>query len=165
MANQSITSQLLAEFEAEIPATRKCIERIPESSYDFKPHERSMTLGYLVLLVTEIPKWISVMIEKGVIDFQTFEHAQPKTTREMVEHFSEYCEGARKALAALPDDRLSDHFVLRNGEQVLIDSPLLENISSTINHWVHHRGQLTVYMRLNDIAVPSIYGPSADEKA
>ena len=162
--NTTIISQLLAEFEAEIPATRKCLERVPEKRYDWKPHEKSMNLGYLTLLVAEIPKWIAVMITTREIDFKTFEHFQAKTTSEMVYHFEENVNAARQALQALTAEDLSKHFVLRNGEHIIIDSPLLENISSTLNHWVHHRGQLTVYMRLNDIAVPAIYGPSADDK-
>jgi uncharacterized damage-inducible protein DinB len=164
MKDISIIDEYLSEFETEVPATRKCIERIPEKLYDWKPHEKSMTLGYLTLLVTEIPKWISVMIETREINFQTFQHIQPKTTKEMVTHFDANVESVRQIFKDITIDDLQKNFVLRNGDQIFIDSPLKENIASTINHWVHHRGQLTVYMRLNDIAVPSIYGPSADER-
>lgn len=160
----TIISQFTSEFEAEIPSTRKCLERIPEKLFSWKPHEKSMDLGYLTLLVAEIPKWIAVMINERVIDFQTFTHFQPKTTDELVNHFDENVGNAKQAFEKLTMDDLSQLFVLRNGEQIIIQSPLIENISSTLNHWVHHRGQLTVYMRLNDIAVPSIYGPSADDK-
>jgi uncharacterized damage-inducible protein DinB len=162
--NNTIVNQFSSEFEAEIPATRKCIERIPEKLFDWKPHEKSMTLGYLTLLVAEIPKWITAMIKTREINFQTFSHSQPKSATEMVSHFDENVNGAREAFKALLLEDLSKPFVLRNGDQILISSPLNENISSTLNHWVHHRGQLTVYMRLNDISVPSIYGPSADER-
>jgi uncharacterized damage-inducible protein DinB len=164
MKNISIIEEYLAEFNAEVVSTRKCVERIPEKLYDWKPHERSMKLGYLTLLVAEIPMWISVMIEKHEINFQTFKHIQPTTTKEMVEHFDANVDGVRQIFKDLTMDDLQKNFVLRNGDQIIIDSPLKENIASTINHWVHHRGQLTVYMRLNDIAVPSIYGPSADDK-
>jgi uncharacterized damage-inducible protein DinB len=162
--NNSIISQFISEFEAEIPATRKCIERIPEKLFDWRPHEKSMTLGYLILLVAEIPKWITAMIKIGEIDFQTFSHFQAKTTSEMVNHFDENVNGAKQAFGELSNEALSKPFVLKNGDHILFSSPLNENISATLNHWVHHRGQLTVYMRLNDIMVPSIYGPSADEK-
>lgn len=163
--DHSIIDQFIAEFEAEIPATRKCLERIPEKLYDWKPHEKSMTLGYLTLLVAEIPMWIKTMITAREIDFQTFKHLQPGTTAEMNRHFEENITGAKQAFQNLSIDDLSKPFVLKNGAQVIISTPLVENISSTLNHWVHHRGQLTVYMRLNDILVPSIYGPSADEKS
>jgi uncharacterized damage-inducible protein DinB len=162
--NNTIIDQFISEFEAEIPASRKCVERIPEKLFDWKPHEKSMTLGYLTLLVSEIPNWIAAMIKAREINFQTFQHFQPKTTGEMVNHFDENVNAAKQAFRELSMEDLSKSFVLRNGDQVLISSPLIENISSTLNHWVHHRGQLTVYMRLNDILVPSIYGPSADEK-
>ena len=165
MNDVSIITQFSAEFEAEIQATRKCIERIPETLFTWKPHEKSMTMGYLVLLVADIPKWLSTMIKIGEIDFQTFKHPDPKTTKEMVGYFEDNVNDARQAFKQLTIDELSSKsFVLKNGSQILIDSPLVENLSSTLNHWVHHRGQLTVYMRLNNIAVPSIYGPSADEK-
>jgi hypothetical protein len=77
--NNTIIDQFISEFEAEIPATRKCVERIPEKLFDWKPHEKSMNLGYLTLLVSEIPSWISAMIKTREIDFQTFKHFQPKT--------------------------------------------------------------------------------------
>lgn len=156
--------EYLKELEAEIPATRKCIERVPESLYDWKPHEKSMAMGYLTLLVAEIPKWITHMIEVGEIDFATYEHFKPKTTAELVKHFDENIQGAKNALQHVSNEALSGNFTLKNKGQVLYSSPIKENISSTINHLVHHRGQLTVYMRLNNILVPSIYGPSADEK-
>jgi uncharacterized damage-inducible protein DinB len=162
--SNTIIDQFMAEFEAEITATRKCIERIPETLYTWKPHEKSMNLGYLTLLVAEIPKWIAVMIRTREIDFQTFPHFQAATTSEMVNHFDENVDSAKQAFQELTMEDLSKPFVLRNGDYIILSSPLGENISSTLNHWVHHRGQLTVYMRLNDIAVPSIYGPSADDK-
>jgi uncharacterized damage-inducible protein DinB len=104
------------------------------------------------------------MIKTREINFQTFSHFQPKSTTEMIKHFDENVHAAKQAFQSLVIEDLSKPFVLKNGDQILINSPLNENISSTLNHWVHHRGQLTVYMRLNDISVPSIYGPSADEK-
>jgi uncharacterized damage-inducible protein DinB len=159
----NIPTQFANELEAEIPATRKCIERIPEKLYGWKPHEKSMTMGYLTTLVTEIPRWIAVMIKDGVIDFKTFRHMEAHTTQEMITQFDDHIRQAREALKTVTGEQLSKPFVLKDGDRIMINSPLLVNISSTLNHWVHHRGQMTVYMRLNDIAVPSIYGPSADE--
>jgi uncharacterized damage-inducible protein DinB len=157
-------TEYLTELEAEARATRKCLERIPESSFDWKPHEKSMTMGYLALLVAEIPKWITQMIEKSEIDFATFPHVKVKTTDELVRHYDENLDGARKALQNISDEALSETFFLKNNGEVVFSSPKQENIRSTLNHWVHHRGQLTVYMRLNNIPVPSIYGPSADDR-
>jgi len=164
MNTSAVITQFSSEFESEIPAAKKCIERVPENIYNFKPHVKSMELGYLVQLVAEIPKWISVMIGVGEIDFQTFRHSKPRTTGEMVDYFNENINAAKQSFKVLTEKQLTTDFVLKNGSHVLMKTPLAESLSSTINHWVHHRGQLTVYMRLNDIAVPSIYGPSADEK-
>jgi len=158
-------NEYLAELEAEARATRKCLERIPETLYDWKPHEKSMSMGYLVLLVAEIPKWITYIIEVSEIDYSTFPHFKPKTTADLVTHYDENIEGAKNALKKVTDQELlSGTFSLKSNGQLIFTSPKKENVGSTLNHWVHHRGQLTVYMRLNNIAVPSIYGPSADDK-
>ncbi len=165
MQNQSlIGAEFLRELEAEAPATRKCLEVIPEHLFDWKPHEKSMQLGYLALLVAEIPKWIQVMIEDADLDFATFAHFQAKNTAELVQHFDENLAGAKNALQNITDETLAKSFDLKNQGQVVYSSPKKEFIGQTINHLVHHRGQLTVFMRLNDLPVPAIYGPSADDK-
>lgn len=160
----SIGLELLKELEAEAAATRKCLERVPENLFRWKPHEKSMTLGYLALIVAEIPKWIQHMVEKSETDFATFEHFEPQTTAELVSHFDENLEAARNALRNASNEALDEPFVLKNRGEVLFSSPKKENIGPSVNHLVHHRGQLTVYLRLNDVAVPSIYGPSADDR-
>ena len=152
------------ELESEVRATRRCLESIPDKLYGWKPHEKSMNMGYLVLLVAEIPLWIKHMIIDSEIDFVTFHHAQPKTAADMVAHFEENMKGARDALQASTDESLQGNFSLKSNGQVLYTAPKIIDIGTTLNHWVHHRGQLTVYMRMNNIAVPSIYGPSADDK-
>ena len=158
------TKYFLDELNAEYRATLACLERIPETLFEYKPHPKSMAMGYLVLLIAEIPLWIKHMIVDGEIDFVTFRHISPGTTKELVNHLNENMEAARVALQETNDEELQKPFSLKNKGEVLYSSPKIVDIGTTINHWVHHRGQLTVYMRLNDIAVPSIYGPSADEK-
>ena len=98
MNTYSYADAYLKELEAEIPATRKCLERISENLFSWKPHEKSMALGYLALLVAEIPKWIAVSIEEQEIDFATFKHFQPANTQELVNHFDGNIEKARTAL-------------------------------------------------------------------
>lgn len=165
MENKSLFADgVLKELEAEAPATRKCLEQIPENLFDWKPHEKSMTLGYLSLLVAEIPKWIQVMIEDSEIDFVTFEHFEPKNTAELVAHFEENLTAAKNALQNAVDETLKESFSLKSNGQILFTAPKREHLASTINHLVHHRGQLTVFMRLKDLPVPSVYGPSADHK-
>jgi uncharacterized damage-inducible protein DinB len=164
MTEITFGTEYLKELEAEATATRKCLERIPETLFDWKPHEKSMTMGYLALLVAEIPKWITYMIERSEIDFATYDHFKPTNTAELVSHFDENLHGAKNALATVSNEALTELFYLKNNGQVVFSSPKKANIESTVNHLVHHRGQLTVYMRLNDIPVPSIYGPSADDR-
>lgn len=162
--SQTLGRQFLKDIEEEVAATRKCLERIPASLFAWKPHEKSMEMGYLAILVAEMPRWITHMIEKGDIEFGTFEQVHPQTTTELVTLFDKNIVAVKNALQNVTDEALKEVFHLKNQGQVLFSSPKEENIPSTIRHWTHHRGQLTVYMRLNDIAVPAIYGPSADEK-
>src|SRR5215470_10746992 len=120
----TLGAELLKELEAEAGASRRCLERIPEHLFGWKPHERSMTMGYLALLVAEIPKWLTGIIEIGEINFQTFKHFEPKNTADLVQHFDENLKGARQALQKVSDQALtSENFSLKNGEQVLFSSP------------------------------------------
>ncbi len=163
--SNTLTQYFLRELNAESLATRKCLERINETLYDFKPHEKSMNMGYLTLLVAEIPRWITAIIEDAVIDFSTYRHFELSTAPVLLAHYEENLKGAENALMKAEDEILGkEKFYLKNNGVELFSTTKLESVGSTLNHWVHHRGQLTVYMRLNDIAVPSVYGPSADEK-
>ncbi|MEJ2635220.1 MAG: DinB family protein [Calditrichia bacterium] len=164
MKEQTVGRLYLHELEMEIPSSRKCLERIPPELFGWKPHEKSMLMGYLALLVAEIPLWITHTIEISEIDFATFKHFEPKTTAELVGHFDENVAGAKRALENVSNEALGGNFYLKQKGQVLFSMRKQESVSQSINHLVHHRGQLTVYMRLNNIPVPSIYGPSADEK-
>ena len=120
-------------------------------------------MGYLALLVASIPRWISYGTEKAVIDFATYDHFIPKTTTDLLRHFDENIAEARRVLQHVTNEQLEELFYLKREGKTLYSTSKKENIWSCINHWVHHRGQLTVYMRMNSIPVPSIYGPSADE--
>lgn len=158
-------TEYLKELESEVRATRKCLEAIPESVYEWKPHEKSMNMGYLTLLVADIPRWITHTIERSEIDFATYEHFQLSTTAALLKHFDENIEGARRVLKKVTNEELDEPFYLKNSGQLLYTTPKKDSVQSSINHWVHHRGQLTVYMRMNNILVPSIYGPSADDRS
>src|SRR5690606_17559866 len=163
--NNSRAQLFIEELNAEYRATRLCLERIPENLYEFKPYPKSMNLGYLALLVAEIPLWIKHMITDGEIDFVTFNHFSLTNTTDLLNHFEQNMEVARKALAETNDTALQENFSLKANGQLLYSSPKIIDIGTTLNHWIHHRGQLTVYMRINDIPVPSIYGPSADDNS
>jgi uncharacterized damage-inducible protein DinB len=163
--SESLGSIYLAELDAEAKATRGCLAGVSEALFGWKPHERSMPMGYLAQIVAEIPLWLSVMCQEDSIDFVTFQHATIKTTEDLVRHFDENLVKARAALASVSDETLGEPFALKANGQVVGSTPKRVSISSSLNHLVHHRGQLTVYLRLNGIRVPSIYGPSADEQA
>ena len=164
MEHSELIAAFVKELDAEYTSTKKCLERIPASLYDYKPHPRSTNMGYLALLVAEIPLWITYIIEKGEIDFATYNHFEAKSTEELSQHFEDNFQSAKTTLQNVTEEGLKGTFYLKNDGKELFSIPKIDNISSTLNHWVHHRGQLTVYMRLNDIAVPSIYGPSADDR-
>jgi len=157
-----LAGQFIRELESEVRATRECLAEVPMDRADWKPHEKSMQLGYLAQLVADIPRWIQYSIEKGEVDFATYEQFKGKTADELVTHFEKSVEAAKNALANATDEDLSGTFYLRHGEKELFKSPKDENIMQSLNHLVHHRGQLTVYLRMNDLSIPSIYGPSAD---
>ena len=157
-----ITSEYLRELESEEKATRECLQQVPMDQPKYKPHERSMELGYLAILTGDIPRWIQYIIEKNLVDFETYPQNHPGTPDELVAMFDANMESARKALKSLKDEDLSKEFQLKHGDKLLMATPVGESISSAINHMVHHRGQLTVYLKLLDKKIPSIYGPSAD---
>lgn len=163
MSTSSKTAaEYLRELEYEVRATRESLANTPLDDQKWKPHGKSMELGYLAILVADIPRWITAAIEDGYVDFATWEQATASNADELVANFEKNVEGARKALSEVSDDGLKRSFELRSNGQLLYSSPVDETIFSSINHMVHHRGQLCVYLRLLDKPVPSIYGPSAD---
>jgi uncharacterized damage-inducible protein DinB len=161
-ALSALAAGYIRELESEVRATSECLKNVPMDKPDWKPHEKSMPLGYLALLVADIPRWIQHAIEKGEVNFATYEQARAKTPDDLVTHFEKSVEAAKNALRNVSDEGLKEMFYLKNGDQELMKTSKDETIMSSINHMVHHRGQLSVYLRLNDISVPSIYGPSAD---
>lgn len=164
MSQIMLGKEFSSEIESEIRATRKCLESIPDKLYKYKPHEKSMELGYLALLVAAIPKWIVDMVERSEIDLATYERFELSTTEALVKYFDDNVEAARRTLSKVNNKELDSKFELKVSGKVVMSSSKKESVQQSINHWVHHRGQLTVYMRLNDIPVPSIYGPSADDR-
>ncbi|TLV03534.1 DinB family protein [Dyadobacter luticola] len=164
MATSTLVTAFIKELEAEYTSTKKCLENIPESVYGFKPHPTSMEMRYLTLLTAEIPLWITFMIKEGEVDFATYKRFEWETKDELVAHYEEVFKGAIESLKSITDEDLNGEFHLKRYGEILFTQTKLEGVSSTINHWVHHRGQLTVYMRISEIPVPSIYGPSADDK-
>ncbi len=162
----SINDSLIAELQHEAATTRKCLERIPEDKYDWKPHEKSFTMIKLAAHVAEMTNWVKETIEKPELDFAKIDYQpfEPKNTAELVEFFDRQTAEAIECLKDIPDERFMENWKLRNGEEIYFDMPRIQVLRGMVfNHIVHHRGQLSVYLRLNDIPVPALYGPSADE--
>ncbi len=165
MEPKILTTAYLEELQREIPSTRKCLENLTDESLSFKPHETSMEMRYVALLVAEIPLWIVYMIEKGELDFATYPQFKFETCKELLAHFEENIKKAESLLQSITDEDLKERrFTLKDKGKELYSAPLYIDIPTTFNHWVHHRGQLTVYMRMNEIPIPAIYGPSGDDK-
>jgi uncharacterized damage-inducible protein DinB len=160
-----LTDLFLAELEEEAAVTRRILERVPDGRYDWKPHEKSMTLGYLAELVARMPSWPVFMIKQDELDITTNKPEPLRTSSELVQALDQGVAEAREALANTNDEHLMKPWRLLVAGRVVSEQPrYLALRHSVFNHLAHHRGQLTVYLRLNDALVPSIYGPSADEK-
>jgi uncharacterized damage-inducible protein DinB len=163
-----LTDLFLSQLEAESPKTRRAVEQVPEGRDDWKPHEKSMPLGYLATLVAGMPSWIAMMIEGDELDLnppgKTGGPPPPLRTRaEWTKAVDDGTAKARAALEATTDDHLMKPWRLLVAGKVVNEEPRYVFIRDTFTHLAHHRGQLTVYLRLNGAIVPAIYGPSADE--
>ena len=161
-----MTEMFLAQLERETPATRTALERVPAARNDWKPHEKSMSLGALASLVASMPSWIATMIEQNELDIGKGAGAQSaaSSSRELVQLFEKSIASARRALSNTNDGHLMTSWRLRYGDRVLSEQPRHIMIADGVfSHLAHHRGQLTVYLRLNNIPVPPIYGATADE--
>lgn len=162
----NIATGLIAELEQEAATTRKVLERVPADKFDWKPHEKSMPMGRLAVHVAEMHGWTKPTVEDPELDFAKMDYKpfEPKTTEELVAHLDKNVNEAIEVLKTISDDGWHDEWSLRNGEQVYFTIPKIAVMRGMVlNHIVHHRGQLSVYLRLNDIPVPAMYGPSADE--
>jgi len=162
----SINKALVAEFKHESNNTKKILERVPTDKLAWRPHEKSMTIGRLATHIAEIPIWIDRAITQSEFDFATavFKRETKESTEAILQLFEERKESAIKLLESASDELLNSPYTMRRGEQILISAPKKVNIRNVgFNHLYHHRGQLSVFLRLLDVNVPGMYGPSADE--
>jgi uncharacterized damage-inducible protein DinB len=144
------------------------MEEVPEGKYDWKPHEKSMIFGHLANMVATIPMWITMEINEGELDIAPvddgkMEQKRMDTSDELVKALDKAAADCRSALERTTEEHLMTNWRLLARGQVMVESPRYVMIQDTINHWAHHRGQLTVYLRLIGAKVPALYGPSADD--
>jgi len=166
----AMNQALLGEFDHEMANARKTIERVPDGKFDWKPHDKSFSMGALAGHIAFIPHWAKVTIDTPEFDVnpvggQAPQPAPMKTRADMLAFFDKGVAEARAALAGASDQSLMTQWSLLSGGKPIFTMPRVAVLRTMImNHMVHHRGQLTVYLRLNDLPVPALYGPSADEK-
>ncbi len=157
---------MLPEFDQEMANTRKTLERVPEDKMGWKPHEKSGTMGWLANHVATIPRLAVFTIEQDSVDVTKMPRPTPVNTRkELLEAFDKQAAAARAAIAGVSDERLQKSWSLFMGERNIFTLPRTAVLRSFfMNHIIHHRAQLGVYLRLSNVPVPAIYGPSADEQ-
>jgi uncharacterized damage-inducible protein DinB len=158
----------LAELDREVGRSRRALENVPDGRIDWKPHDRSMAFGYLAGMVATIPMWMAMIVRQDQLDIAPKDGGKrdwpsPKTSAEYIAALEESAADARAALRATTEEHLQTHWQLLAGGKVVADTPRHEMLRDTINHWAHHRGQMTVYLRLMGAQVPALYGPSADD--
>jgi uncharacterized damage-inducible protein DinB len=162
----SISATFAGELKHESANTRKILERVPTDKLEWRPHEKSMKLGYLAKHIAELPVWFERIINADEFDFATakFNRDVPETTEDILKIFDEKINAAIDVLEAAQDEKMNTPWTFRRGDHILFQMPKKVAIRSVaLNHIYHHRGQLSVYLRLLDIPVPGMYGPSADE--
>jgi uncharacterized damage-inducible protein DinB len=163
-----LTEFLLAELDREVERSRGALAEVPEGKYDWKPHEKSMIFGYLANMVATIPMWITMQITQDELDVAPadggkMEQKRMDTSAELVEALDKAATGARAAFEKTTDEHLKTNWRLLARGKVVAEAPRFEMIQDTFGHWAHHRGQMTVYLRLIGAKVPALYGPSADD--
>jgi uncharacterized damage-inducible protein DinB len=160
-----INEMILPEFDEEMKATRRMLERVPDGKFDYKPHEKSMALGRLASHVAELPSWAAHTMQSEVLEIQAGQKPyQTNSNQQLVADFDKNVAEARKLIAAASDGDFQKMWTFKYGGQTMFSMPRLAVLRSVVmNHMIHHRAQLSVYLRLNEIEVPGMYGPSADE--
>lgn len=159
----TIGESLLPEFDQEMATTRRLLERVPEDKAEWKPHRKSFALGHLAQLVSWMPGWITNALRETELNLSSAGGYSFEKTETLLAGFDKNVREAREALSASQDEDYAVLWSLKHGDRVLFSAPRSDIVRQTISHLVHHRGQLTVYLRMHDVPIPSIYGPTADE--
>jgi uncharacterized damage-inducible protein DinB len=162
----TITDPMLNEFRQEVATTKRVLERVPEPRLSWKPHAKSMTLGQLASHIASVPGSVARILQQESFDVSqgNFVPPQPKSMQEVLTAFGQSVRDAEQCLLSMTDDRAREKWRFMRGERELMSLPRISFARSIMmNHWYHHRGQLSVYLRLLDVPLPVIYGPSADE--
>jgi len=164
-----ISQSFLPEFDQEMANTRKTLERVPDGKFGWKPHDKSGTMGWLAAHVATLPGWIPITFGQDSLDVNppggpSFQLPKIENRAGLLAIFDKNVSEARKTLVAASDEQMMKPWTLLSGGNTIFTIPKVGVLRSfVLNHLIHHRAQLTVYLRLNDVPVPALYGPSADE--
>jgi uncharacterized damage-inducible protein DinB len=161
----SFSQSLLPEFDEEMKNTRKLLERVPDGKFDYQPHAKSMTLGRLATHVAELPSWAAMTLGRETVEIEPGYKPHIATDRaEVLAIFDKSVADARALIEAATDEEWNKIWTLKWGGRTIISMPRTAVVRATVmNHLIHHRAQLGVFLRLNDVEIPGMYGPSADE--
>lgn len=156
------------ELDREVERSSRALEQVPDGKYQWKPHDRSMIFGYLADMVATMPTWLAMAITQDELDIapkdgSTMKQAPKETSAALLTALDKAASDARSALEKTTDEHLMTPWRLLAGGKVVMEAPRHVVIQDTLNHWAHHRGQMTVYLRLMGAKVPALYGPSADD--
>jgi uncharacterized damage-inducible protein DinB len=163
-----LTEFFTSEMDREVERSRRALEQVPEGKYDWKPHDKSMIFGYLADMVATMPSWVVMAIARDELDVaptdgSTMKQPPNETSEALLNALDKAAADARSALEKTNDEHLMTSWRLLAGGHVVMETPRNVVIQDMINHWAHHRGQMTVYLRLMGAKVPALYGPSADD--
>jgi uncharacterized damage-inducible protein DinB len=165
----AIKDALLPEYDHEMGTTRRLLERVPEADFAWKPHDKSMMLGQLAGHLANLPTWCGIILDAPVFDLaatgQDPRSRIPVSRAALLQEFDTKVSGARANLARRTDDELKAPWTLKQGSHEVFTMPRISALRSFVmNHSIHHRGQLSVYLRLRNVPLPAMYGPTADEQ-
>ncbi|HXA79423.1 MAG TPA: DinB family protein [Candidatus Acidoferrales bacterium] len=159
-----LAESIVMELDQEAQTTKRVLERIPDGQLSWRPHPKSFSLGQLALHIAAVPGNVTAIAVPDTVEVPTFTQLEPQSRREILDTFAKSLESAKSDLRKMDDARLAATWSLTRGGKVVMSVPRIGFLRSVLlNHVYHHRGQLSVYLRMLDVPVPSIYGPSADE--
>jgi len=162
----SLAQTYVQQLQAVAAGNKKILERLPEDKLEWRPHEKSMTLGRLAMHLAELPLWVNRLLESDGFDFASIVYKPnlPENKEQILAEYDNRLAAAVDALSKATDEELQKNWNLRRGDHVIYDLPRTAILHREQQHMVHHRGQLSVYLRLLDVPVPGMFGPSADER-
>ncbi len=165
----SLSKSMLPEYDQEMAGTRKTLERIPDDKLDWKAHEKSNSIGWVGAHLADIPAWIEITLNHDTFDIdppggEPYQVSSPGSRQEILDLFDKNVAAGRAAIAAATDEQLMQPWTLLKAGETILTMPRITMLRSfVLNHTIHHRAHLCVYLRMNDVPVPALYGPSADE--